>query len=265
MGSLGRITGLRDLPADMLLLLYMCQAAVFVESGQRKKSIDRKPKAAKPHVRVPVELSAALKKNKLAAKTFESFSPSCRREYVEWISAAKRPETKETRARYHGVGRNGGGHLQPCRPAVSARIVASFQHPLGGMQHHGSGLPHEIAIGLRYEFDIVACRQQLINQRVGKARLDAQVAVRRAPAAPEQPAWRINRALEPDAIEHVPRENCCLRLRLAVTPHCAIGKRAAVLQLRQRRTKRVRRQPPRFKRIQCGARERKAYSAVLHQ
>jgi uncharacterized protein YdeI (YjbR/CyaY-like superfamily) len=97
MGSLGRITGLRDLPADRLLLRYMCQAAEFVESGQRKKSIDRKPKAAKPHVRVPVELSAALKRNKLAAKAFESFSPSCRREYVEWISAAKRPETKERR------------------------------------------------------------------------------------------------------------------------------------------------------------------------
>ncbi len=97
MGSLGRITGLRDLPADRLLLRYMSQAAEFVESGQRKKSIDRKPKAAKPHVRVPVELSAALKKNKLAAKAFERFSPSCRREYVEWIWAAKRQETKERR------------------------------------------------------------------------------------------------------------------------------------------------------------------------
>lgn len=97
MGSLGRITGLRDLPADRLLLRYMSQAAEFVESGQRKKSIDRKPKAAKPHLRVPVELSAALKKNKLAAKAFERFSPSCRREYVEWIWAAKRQETKERR------------------------------------------------------------------------------------------------------------------------------------------------------------------------
>jgi uncharacterized protein YdeI (YjbR/CyaY-like superfamily) len=97
MGSLGRITSLRDLPADRLLLRYMSQAAEFVESGQRKKSIDRKPKAAKPHLRVPVELSAALKKNKLAAKAFERFSPSCRREYVEWIWAAKRQETKERR------------------------------------------------------------------------------------------------------------------------------------------------------------------------
>jgi uncharacterized protein YdeI (YjbR/CyaY-like superfamily) len=99
MGSLGRITGMKDLPADRLLLGYLGQAAEFVESGQRTKSIDRKPKSAKPNVRIPLELSAALKKNKLAAKAFAGFSPSCRREYAEWIADAKRPETKAKRLR----------------------------------------------------------------------------------------------------------------------------------------------------------------------
>lgn len=97
MGSLGRITGLKDLPADKALLTYMAQAAEFVESGQRTKSIDRKPKAAKKSVRVPTELAAALRKNKLAAKAFEGFSSSCKREYAEWIAEAKRPETKGKR------------------------------------------------------------------------------------------------------------------------------------------------------------------------
>ena len=97
MGSLGRITGLRDLPADRMLLAHMRQAADLVQSGQRTKSLDRPRKAAKPAVRVPLELAAALKKNKLAAKTFSAFSPSCRREYAEWIAAAKRPETKANR------------------------------------------------------------------------------------------------------------------------------------------------------------------------
>jgi uncharacterized protein YdeI (YjbR/CyaY-like superfamily) len=97
MGSLGRIKGLKDLPADGLLLGYLGQAADFVESGQRTKSIERKPRAAKPNVRVPPELSAALSRNKLAAKAFAGFSPSCRREYVEWIAGAKRPETKAKR------------------------------------------------------------------------------------------------------------------------------------------------------------------------
>jgi uncharacterized protein YdeI (YjbR/CyaY-like superfamily) len=97
MGSLGRITGLKDLPADKLLLAYMRQAADLVETGQRTKSIDRRPKSSKRAVRVPVELGAALKKNKVAAKAFEGFSPSCQGEYAEWIAEARRPETKERR------------------------------------------------------------------------------------------------------------------------------------------------------------------------
>jgi len=38
-----------------------------------------------------------LKKNKKAAVTYEAFSPSCKREYVEWISEAKREETRASR------------------------------------------------------------------------------------------------------------------------------------------------------------------------
>jgi len=97
MGSLGRITGLQDLPADKFLLTYMRRAAELVESGERKKSIDRPRKPAKRAVRVPAELAAALKKHKLAAKAFAGFSPSCRREYAEWIAEAKRPETRKKR------------------------------------------------------------------------------------------------------------------------------------------------------------------------
>jgi uncharacterized protein YdeI (YjbR/CyaY-like superfamily) len=100
MGSLGRITNLQGLPSDKTLLTYMRHAAELVESGQRTKSIDRSMRRtpAKPRpVRVPAELRAALKKNKLAAKVFADFSPSCRREYADWIAEAKRPETREKR------------------------------------------------------------------------------------------------------------------------------------------------------------------------
>jgi uncharacterized protein YdeI (YjbR/CyaY-like superfamily) len=38
-----------------------------------------------------------LKKNKTAAKVFAEFSPSCKREYVDWIADAKREETKVRR------------------------------------------------------------------------------------------------------------------------------------------------------------------------
>src|SRR5215469_6578290 len=66
MGSLGRITGMQDLPSDKMLLTYMRRAGELVESGERKKSIDRPKKTVKRPVRSPSELSAALKKNKLA-------------------------------------------------------------------------------------------------------------------------------------------------------------------------------------------------------
>ncbi len=38
-----------------------------------------------------------LEKNAAARKAFEAFSPSCKREYVDWIVQAKREETRSKR------------------------------------------------------------------------------------------------------------------------------------------------------------------------
>ena len=95
MGSLGKIASLKDLPRDSALLGYLRQATVFVKDGGT--TFPKRTKAAKPEVAVPAELTAALKKNKTAAKVFAEFSPSCRREYVDWIADAKREETKHKR------------------------------------------------------------------------------------------------------------------------------------------------------------------------
>jgi uncharacterized protein YdeI (YjbR/CyaY-like superfamily) len=94
MGSLGKITSLKDLPADKQMLGYYRHAAELIVTGQRTKSLVR-PK--KPAPEIPAELTAALKKNKAAAKVFAAFSPSCQREYSDWITEAKRPETREKR------------------------------------------------------------------------------------------------------------------------------------------------------------------------
>ena len=51
----------------------------------------------RPPLATPADLSAALKKNRKALATFEGFSPTNRREYVEWISEAKREETRTKR------------------------------------------------------------------------------------------------------------------------------------------------------------------------
>ena len=93
MGHLGRITRVADLPPDPAMMGYLRQAAKLNETG-RPVRLKRKPKPALP---VPADLTAALKKNVPAAKTFEGFSPSPRRDYIEWITAAKRPETRAKR------------------------------------------------------------------------------------------------------------------------------------------------------------------------
>jgi uncharacterized protein YdeI (YjbR/CyaY-like superfamily) len=55
-----------------------------------------KAKKAAP-VKIPPDLAAALKKNDKARETFEAFSPSHRKEYIEWITEAKREETRQRR------------------------------------------------------------------------------------------------------------------------------------------------------------------------
>ena len=100
MGSLGRITSLTDLPSDKQMLSWIRQAAGFVDSGQYTSPIAARRsvvKAPKPVLEAPAEFATALKRNKKAAAVFAAFSPSCKREYIEWIAEAKRAETRDKR------------------------------------------------------------------------------------------------------------------------------------------------------------------------
>lgn len=90
-----KVTRLDELPADDILLAYITEAVSLNESGA---SISRpKRKKSSAVVKVPAELQAALKKNKKASATFEGFSPSHRKEYIEWITEAKQDATKQKR------------------------------------------------------------------------------------------------------------------------------------------------------------------------
>jgi len=100
MGSLGRIASLKELPSDKQLLGYLRQAAAFIESGQGETWVAvqrRVVKAPKPALEVPPDFTAALRRDRKAAAAYAAFSPSCQREYVEWIAGAKRPETRDRR------------------------------------------------------------------------------------------------------------------------------------------------------------------------
>ena len=46
---------------------------------------------------MPADLSAALRGNAKARVTFNAFPPGQQREYVEWITEAKRDETRQKR------------------------------------------------------------------------------------------------------------------------------------------------------------------------
>jgi uncharacterized protein YdeI (YjbR/CyaY-like superfamily) len=99
MGSLGRITRVADLPGDKQMLGWIRQAAAFVDSGQYTSPIAARHKVVKqkPSLDTPAEFKTALQRNKKAAAVFAAFSPSCKREYVEWIAEAKRQETRDKR------------------------------------------------------------------------------------------------------------------------------------------------------------------------
>src|SRR5262245_56589332 len=83
-----------DLPSDKIVLEYIREAVALNEKGVKAPA--RKKKPAKPLV-VPDDLQAALKKNKKALPAFEAFSPSHKREYVDWITEAKQEATRQQR------------------------------------------------------------------------------------------------------------------------------------------------------------------------
>jgi uncharacterized protein YdeI (YjbR/CyaY-like superfamily) len=95
MGSFGKMASTRDLPPKKELLALVRKAARLNEQGV-KVPVARKA-APKPPPVAPDDLAAALKKNKAAAATFKAFPPSQQREYIEWLSEAKRVETRSKR------------------------------------------------------------------------------------------------------------------------------------------------------------------------
>ena len=98
MGTFGRITSLADLPPKKVLVGYVREAMKLNEAGVKTPG-RAKPRKPKPEIEVPAYFRSELKKNKKARTTFDGFSPSHRREYIEWITEAKTEPTREKRIR----------------------------------------------------------------------------------------------------------------------------------------------------------------------
>jgi uncharacterized protein YdeI (YjbR/CyaY-like superfamily) len=93
MGQFGRIATIEDLPEPSALAEIIQKAMALVDAGVKPQ----REKKAKPAIETPEDLLTALAGNEAALATFQGFSPSCRREYVEWVVEAKRAETRSSR------------------------------------------------------------------------------------------------------------------------------------------------------------------------
>lgn len=95
MGQLGKITSLKDLPSDKIFIKYLKAAAQLSTAGTPPAA--KKTAPGKKELEVPDWLLSAIKKNKKAWATFEAFSYSNKKEYVEWITGAKTEATRDSR------------------------------------------------------------------------------------------------------------------------------------------------------------------------
>ncbi len=91
MGSLGRIASIKELPSKKILVKYIKEAIQLNEKGV---IVPKKKPATTKEVKIPEDFANALAKSKKAGKVFDEFSPSHKKEYIEWIVDAKREETR---------------------------------------------------------------------------------------------------------------------------------------------------------------------------
>lgn len=94
MGHYGKITSLKDLPSDKIIIARIKEAMQLNDDGIK---LPERNKAENKDVVVPDLFEKELKKNKQAATVFNNFSSSQKREYTDWISDAKTEETSNKR------------------------------------------------------------------------------------------------------------------------------------------------------------------------
>jgi uncharacterized protein YdeI (YjbR/CyaY-like superfamily) len=94
MGHLGRITSLADLPSKATLVRWTKKAKALNDAGVKAPARRSGPRRS---LKTPPDLTAALKNNKHASAVFQSFSPTKKRDYIEWLIAAKNDATRAKR------------------------------------------------------------------------------------------------------------------------------------------------------------------------
>lgn len=94
MGQFGRLSSIADLPDSDALDAMIRKAAALIDSGGKAPRPVKHPKA---ELQVPDDLFDALAGNPAARAAYDGFPPGARRDYLEWVIEAKRPETRAKR------------------------------------------------------------------------------------------------------------------------------------------------------------------------
>jgi uncharacterized protein YdeI (YjbR/CyaY-like superfamily) len=94
MGQFGRLTGVADLPADDELDRLIGEAAALAATAPAPRKTKHEPKAP---AGIHPEFVSALDANPAARATLDGFSPSARRDYLDWIAEAKQDATRAKR------------------------------------------------------------------------------------------------------------------------------------------------------------------------
>lgn len=94
-GQFARLTTVKDLPSRAIFLRLIREAVRLNE--EEVKPAPRSAPAKSRSVRAPADLLAALRNNPAARNAYDEMSPSHKREYIDWITEAKRNETRKRR------------------------------------------------------------------------------------------------------------------------------------------------------------------------
>ena len=112
MGNFGKLTSVDELPADEELVAQFQQSAKDVQSP---KTSMPKPK---PALETPDDLAKAIADTPGAQDVFDGFTDAQRRDYIEWITSAKREATREKRvataAEWIGEGKRRNWKYENC-------------------------------------------------------------------------------------------------------------------------------------------------------
>jgi uncharacterized protein YdeI (YjbR/CyaY-like superfamily) len=131
MGTFGRLTSVKDLPSDKVMIDLIQQAMELNEKGAK---VPKKPTAGKKELVVPSDLTKALSKNKTAKAAFEKFSYSHKKEYVQWIEEAKTEATRNKRlattVEWLSEGKSRNWKYDNCLSSAVRDLSRRFKHAI---------------------------------------------------------------------------------------------------------------------------------------